>query len=404
MPHTFTGRTLVEAHRAAEASLGDDFVVLDTRRVKKKGVAGWLGAAQFEVEAGVQVEDARPTRAAARPAGATASAAPTLAAPRAFSPSAYAEGHAAAAEITRLHREVRAMRALLYRMQKQPSRVEGELKQLRRAMGTLHPRGGGKHQVARWLEESGIDGAVADQIADALRGTRGNLDRLREVYRDALSEHIHVGRWPQTRGDRPQLVAVVGPPGVGKTTTLAKLAGRALADGEANIAFITCDTFRVGAIEHLARFAEMMGAPIAVARDIEALHRAAASSDADIVFVDTAGRGPEGDDACEAGLADPQGWGCRERHVLLCLDASTRAADTEALSGRYRPCAPTALAITKLDLTATPGALLHGPASTSLPVSTLADGPRVPEDVAPATAGRVLEHLAPRARAEDDPS
>lgn len=401
MAHTFTGRTLVEAHQAAEDTLGEDFVVLDTRRVKKKGMAGLLGGALFEIEAGIKV--ATPEQATAPKAlpPAISAAAESLAAARAFSQSAYTDNSAAQAEIVRLHREVRAMRGLLYRMQNHPSRVEGELKQLRRAMGGLTPKGGAKNQVTRWLEESGIDGTVADRIIEALRGTRGDLDRIHDAFRDAISEQIDVARWPLAK-EGPKLVAVVGPPGVGKTTTLAKLAARAIADHDASIAFITCDTYRVGAIEQLARFAKMMEAPIAVANNAEELHRAATASKADIIFVDTAGRGPDGEEAVEVGLAAPQGWERRERHVLLCLDASTRSADTEMLSERYLPCAPTAIAVTKLDLTQTPGALVHGTGSTELPVSTLCHGQRVPEDVSPATAGRVLEHLAPRAIATLD--
>lgn len=398
MAHTFSGRTLVEAHQAAEEALGEDFVVLDTRRVKKKGMAGLLGGVLFEIEAGVKVEEAVTPKALSP---AISVAAESLAAARAFSQSAYTDNTAAQAEIVRLHREVRAMRALLYRMQNHPTRIEGELKQLRRAMGGLSPKGGAKNQVTRWLEESGIDGAVADRIVETLRGTRGDLDRIHDAFRDAISEQIDVARWPLAK-EGPKLVAVVGPPGVGKTTTLAKLAARAIADHDASIAFITCDTYRVGAIEHLARFAKMMEAPIAVAHNAEELHHAAAASKADIVFVDTAGRGPDGEEAVEVGLAGPDGWERRERHVLLCLDASTRSADTEMLSERYLPCAPTAIAITKLDLTQTPGALVHGTGSTELPVSTLCHGQRVPEDVSPATAGRVLEHLAPRAIADWD--
>ena len=60
MAHTFTGRTLVEAHQAAEDTLGEDFVVLDTRRVKKKGMAGLLGGALFEIEAGHEGVGGRP--------------------------------------------------------------------------------------------------------------------------------------------------------------------------------------------------------------------------------------------------------------------------------------------------------------------------------------------------------
>jgi flagellar biosynthesis protein FlhF len=198
------------------------------------------------------------------------------------------------------------------------------------------------------------------------------------------------------------VIGIVGPPGVGKTTTAAKIAARAIADDK-TVTLVSCDTYRVGAVDQLKRYAKLLACKLMVVKTAEAMHKAIRSADTDIVIVDTAGRGPTDEQSPEAALGQerllrdaPTGWEQLKRHVLLCIEASLRSVDAEQICRRYAVCGPTALAITKLDLTGAPGGLIHGAVSSELPVSTLCMGQRVPEDIAPATRGRILDYIAPR--------
>ena len=129
------------------------------------------------------------------------------------------------------------------------------------------------------------------------------------------------------------------------------------------------------------------------------LGRALANAATDLVIIDTAGHPPTKPDGVEAAIGNVRGAspsrGRWIRHVLLCLPASVRAADAERFGRAFQPCGPTAIAVTKLDETCSPAGLLHGTAATRLPVSVLCFGQRVPEDIARATSGAILDQLVP---------
>ncbi len=416
MSRTFRGRTLSEARDAAEAALGPDVVVLQRRKVKQKGLPGMLGATEFEIDVGTSVATpmlgASPTTAPVARGyelgtATPRSTAPTLQFAKAVyedddEPSPRSGGRASTADIARLENEVRAVRAMLYRMSNSPDKLQQQLQSLRRAVDEMLPRPSTPERVERLIERSGLTGTPARAIEKRLRRHDGDDDSLFEAYRDALADLIKVKPWPLA-GDDKRVIALVGPPGVGKTTTAAKLAAAAIGKGN-TVTFVGCDTYRVGAVEQLESYAELLGCECLIVTNQAELHAAIASSTSDVVIVDTAGRGPEGEQAVEVGLGagrrrgKPTGWESRTRHVLLCLDASLRFADATELCQRYAACSPNAIAITKLDLTCAPGGLVHGPATTELPVALLCNGQRVPEDIAPATAGRILDYLAPRHR------
>jgi len=418
MNRTFRGRTLSEARDAAEAALGPDVVVLQRRKVKKDGLTGMLGATEFEIDVGTHItlpmlEDAAAEAPAARGYGqaklAVREPMPSLQFARAVYDDAEekpesVEQRASTADIARLENEVRAVRAMLYRLSSSPDKLQNQLQSLRRAVDEMSPRTPAPERVERMVDDSGLTGAPARALMKRLRRHEGDGDSLIEAYRDALADLIKVRPWPLA-GEEKRVIALVGPPGVGKTTTAAKLAATAIANQGATVTFIGCDTYRVGAVEQLESYAELLGCECITVKNQKELHRAIRKSQSDIVIVDTAGRGPEGEQAVEAGLGDPRktgakptGWENRIRHVILCLDASLRYTDASELCARYAACSPTAIAITKLDLTTAPGGLVHGSAATELPVTLLCNGQRVPEDLAPATAGRILDYLAPRQR------
>lgn len=406
MTHVFRGRTLTEAKKAAEATLGADVVVLHSRKVKRAGFGGFFGGTEFEIRAGVPVhnligvkekppvvEEAQPDEDA------------TWNASHPFARSAYDDDQTVPRGGNKLEDEMRTMRAMMYRMSRSPSRVEGELANLRRAVGELSPRGSSARRVQQLLTESGIDGDAAQNVMRALRKHKGDDDSLVDAYRDALIDLISVKAWP-LESDVKTVIGVVGPPGVGKTTTAAKIAARAIGVQGRSVTFVSCDTYRVGAVDQIKQYAKLLSCKLYVVKSVEAMHKAIRSADTDFVIVDTAGRGPTDEQSPEAALGEerlsrgrPTGWENYARHVLLCVDASLRGIDAERVWQRYSVSSPTALAITKLDLTSAPGGLIHAPVCSSLPVSTLCMGQRVPEDISPATRGRILDYVVPRGSA-----
>jgi flagellar biosynthesis protein FlhF len=182
---------------------------------------------------------------------------------------------------------------------------------------------------------------------------------------------------------------LVGPPGVGKTTTIAKIAARALLESKVKVALVTLDTYRIGAGEHIGRYGEIMGVPTHLARDAAGLrHAMEASSDAHLVLIDTAGRSDPAAQQAQAQLlrAAPGA----EQHLVLA--ASTGGRELRAAARRFHTRGVSRVIFTKLDEADGPASLLSVGVEVSCPVSCVANGQRVPDDLHPAS-GSALTNL-----------
>ncbi len=395
MLQTFRGRTLEEARRAAQAAFGPDAVILTTREVPRAGIAGLFGGAEVEIAAAPaerEREREREPPPRARPV---------------FTDAAYAmndrlhEGDLSTLR-TEVRQELRSIQGVMARSSAVPSSVESELSALRAAVDRLaEPELPHTGAVAKIIRDLGLEGKAAQLLFKALKDAKGAA--LNERVRDAVADLVRVAPWPLASAG-PGLIALVGPPGVGKTATAAKLAAHARLEQNRSVTFISCDGFRVGAFAQIERFAELLGAGLEVANDPAELRRKIEAADADLVIVDTAGTlrgGDGGPESALGGLATRPlrvrpGATARTRDVLLCLPAALRAVDADRLAKDFASVSPTALVVTKIDETSSPVGLIHGSVASRLPVSVLCFGPRVPEDVAPAITGAILDHLLPR--------
>jgi flagellar biosynthesis protein FlhF len=296
-----------------------------------------------------------------------------------------------------LRAELRALKAQLPAGEATPTELLAELAGLRALLeDALEPRKGDR--FAALLRARGIEGAAAKALTRAMKPS----EEPPEVQlREALAEVLRVAPWPLA-GKGRAVVALVGPTGVGKTTTCAKLAAHARMEGR-TVTLLGCDGFRVGAQEQLRRYGTLLGARVAMCASREELGRAITEADTDLVLVDTAGsapapRGVESLLASDALGALPGARG-RAREVLLCVPAALRAVDAAGVVRAFGVTQPTALAVLKLDETRSPAGLLHASAAARLPVSVLCAGQRVPEHIAPATAAAVLDLFAPQGAA-----
>jgi flagellar biosynthesis protein FlhF len=387
----FRGRTLVEAKKAASLALGPDAVVLTSRRVRRPGITGLFGGVDIEIAAAAIAE----TEAApAKGKGPFASAA--------YVKTTQPESRDALGALrSELRAEIRAMKVALTRTSEPSNDLITEILAMREALEQFATPSAKGDKTSALIRSSGIEGGAAAALARRMRATHEDAASLEERFRDAVAELIGMSAFPLA-GEGRAVIAVVGPAGVGKTTTVAKLATMAKIDGK-SVTLVTCDTFRVGGVEQLRRYADLLGVPFEVARNASELGLIVARAKTNIVLVDTSGREPVAD-AAERVLAAGQFKGKKEfegftRHVLLCVPASIRAVDTARVVKAFSATNPTALAMTKLDETDAPSGLVHAAFSSKLPISVLCAGQRVPEDVAPATMGAVLDALTRGVRA-----
>jgi flagellar biosynthesis GTPase FlhF len=251
----------------------------------------------------------------------------------------------------------------------------------------------GFQPLAQKASEFGLSQRLLVAVEDALIGTRVNLTEEGDPALQRLCARIFAAliqiddrcERPHSGGGAPAL-AVVGPTGVGKTTTLAKLAARAVAAGE-DIAILTLDTYRVAAVEQLRAFADLLDVPIEVLFTPQDLRRALQRhSGQRRVFLDTTGRSPLDRDA----IAALHGTlSCGPISTLLCLAAGTRRRDCELVLDTYDALGIDAVAITKWDETMMPGDALSAVVERGLPISHVTVGQEVPADILRADAGQL---------------
>lgn len=194
------------------------------------------------------------------------------------------------------------------------------------------------------------------------------------------------------RGERRAL-ALVGPTGVGKTTTLAKIAGQARFHDGLSVALVSSDSYRVFGAQHLAAYAALMGLPFfAVGSALEMRTLLSQRlADADLVLIDTSGRSPND----PGGIAEIRQLlaACPALDVHLALSANTRARDLARALDAFSVLPIRHLVFTKLDEATSRGGVFTTALKARCPVSWLGTGQEVPDDLEAATASALTDGL-----------
>jgi flagellar biosynthesis protein FlhF len=252
-------------------------------------------------------------------------------------------------------------------------------------------------ELERRLRQAQVPSSLARALARGSERELGEQGVAGGTLASALSKAL--GRqmiFGGPAGSGGRVVALVGPTGVGKTTTAAKLAAHGALLQHHYVALICIDLFRIGGAEQLERYAELLGIPLEVATDLHSLNLALRSlSDAELVILDTAGCSSRDSETlqdiaeCLRGIQEPV-----ETH--LCLEATIREQEMEAMINRYSVLSPVRLTITKLDDAVNLGSIIAAQSLSGLPLSYLTTGQRVPEDIELATPDRIAEYLCTR--------
>lgn len=186
------------------------------------------------------------------------------------------------------------------------------------------------------------------------------------------------------------IAAFVGPTGVGKTTVVAKLAAAQAIDMNRRVGIITLDSQRIGAVEQMRIFADIIGVPMEAAADEKSFARALQRlHDCELVLVDTRGAGIH-NPKIRAELQTMFG-NCRGLSVQLVLGAGTQNADLNAAIDFFLPLGIDGLLFTKLDECTRCGNLINQLVKNAIPVSYISDGQQIPEDLFPATIRRLAD-------------
>jgi len=287
----------------------------------------------------------------------------------------------------------------------EPTDVVGaELKSLRRMLETqlaqlawndLSRRAPVHTETLRELTELGIAHDLASQIIGQLPQDV-DLTYARRFSIAALAQYLLVtgDRWLDNGGR----IAFIGATGVGKTTTIAKLAVRwVLRHGPRELALVAADGVRLGAQEQMRSLGQLLGAPVYSPENFEALPVLLGELPQRLVLIDTPG----------SSLRDTQlsarlpvlANSASQLQTALVLAASTQAGTLEEIVKRFAPANPCCCVLTKVDEAVSLGGALSVLIRARIPVSYVSEGQRVPEDLRPARALELVSNAVRLARA-----
>jgi len=243
-----------------------------------------------------------------------------------------------------------------------------------------------------------LDADIPEQIA------RDLVDRVRKscasesleprmlkarIARLIESEVVCGGPIEVTPG-KCRIVALVGPTGVGKTTTIAKLAANYRLKAKQRVGLITVDTYRIAAVEQLRTYADIIDLPMQVVSTPREMRDAVRKlDDLDLILMDTAGRSPKDEVKIQELKSFLTEAGADEVHLVLSAVAGSRTLCQTA--ERFAPVGTTSLLLTKLDESPSLGGVLPLLRRCDLPVSYITNGQNVPDDIETATSPRIAQ-------------
>ena len=196
-------------------------------------------------------------------------------------------------------------------------------------------------------------------------------------------------------GSKPKVVFVIGPTGVGKTTTIAKIASKYKVEQGKKVAFLTADTYRIAAAEQLRTYANILNEPFTIIYSAEEMNQAIANvEDYDLVLVDTAGFSHKSEsqrkDIKELIDSVDEAY---DKSVYLVLSATTKYRDLLDIIDIYKEISEFKIIFTKLDETSTYGNLLNVKLYSDAELSYITNGQNVPDDIEIFDTQKIVKNL-----------
>ena len=387
----FQGKTEAEAVENAKKELGNGIVIMNVRNVKKKGLFSFLRQQLVEVTVALEEEPVRPTGIPEPNRNLT----DAIANIRSVSEKSLQQEAAEKKEQNNsdekrtdsaaIEEKLDSLHFLLeQQMQKPEEKTEDK------AEDTEEEPPSEMEQFMKLLYNTMLENEVnekyANQIIDEIeKSNKPNMPfdyALSNIYQKMILKFGKPeGVTPAAQG--PKMIFFIGPTGVGKTTTIAKIASRFCVDGGRKVALLTADTYRIAAAEQLRTYANILEVPFRIIYSVEEISQAMRDfKDYDYILVDTAGHSHQNTEQ-KGGMKEliHSVDGILEKEVFLVLSATTKYRDLLSIADTYSDMTDYKLIFTKLDETTTLGNLLNLKLYTGAPLSYVTCGQNVPDDI-----------------------
>lgn len=384
----FEAETEEKAIAFAKEELGENVLILNIKRIKPKGFFAFFKKSTYEVTAAYESKPLVPIESEAEKQ-------------RILSDSngKSAVLQAAKKELKNKSKEREAQNKLKEKDDKiseLSEKLDETEKKLKEVMVHLSSKPAGRKQKYKnsllqffydRLTAQGVAPDIADEILEELEKNEENTDLdinciVKVVYNKIIKmlKQGEVLRFEKKDGDFAKNVVFIGPTGVGKTTTIAKLSSDFIINKNANTAFITADTYRIAAVEQLKTYAEILNSDVKVVYTPEDLGEEIINLRAinDFVFIDTAGRSHKNSDNINElkefidAVEDPI--------IYLVLSVTTKYEDLINIIETYDKFTDFSLIFTKLDESSTLGSMVNICHLTGKSISYVTSGQNVPDD------------------------
>lgn len=395
----FIGKTEEEAVEAAKKELGNGIVIMNVKSAKKKGIAGFFGGKQIEVT--VALEEDKDSLRTVRRETVIATADLNAAARKTAEEQTQQSNVSIISENSQnIEKKLDSLQTLLVsrfeqeKVDKETGEAQEEKEQPQKEAPKDKEENKGEtreqEKFVRLLYNTMLDSEVDEKYAnqiieDAEKSIKPNVPFdyiLANVYQKLILKFGKAeGISPAESG--PKVLLFMGPTGVGKTTTIAKIASHFAMEEKKRIVLLTADTYRIAAAEQLRTYANILEVPFRVIYTEDEMREALADfNEYDYIFVDTAGHSHQNEELLEK-MKDLLNV-IRENNEcqnFLVLSATTKYRDLLKIAANYKEVAEYQLIFTKLDETSTLGSLLNLKLFTGADIAYVTYGQNVPDDI-----------------------
>lgn len=391
----YVGETAQEAMQKVKSDLGRDAIILTTRKIRKKGLAGFFTKPLVEVVATIdndistggipqKVQDIRPSAQQIKEEYNSSSG------------SFIKELNANMQKNTKQQQAHKENKELI---QQDFMELKNMLSKVYDAVKVDYENTKLSNVVRKYLktlEDYEVDKVIINEIKEKLIETldaeKQQSDAIvRNTIYNILSKYMKEPEpFSFTKGKK--VIIVIGPTGVGKTTTIAKLAANMVLTEKKKVGLITSDTYRIAAVEQLKTYSEIIGVPLSIIYTPgEILNAIESYGNKDLILVDTAGRSHK--DKYQLMELKTLIKSSIDYEVYLVISATTKFSDCIEIIKNYSFLDDYRLLFTKLDETSAFGVILNVAYITKKPISYITTGQSVPDDIEIADNSKIINCL-----------